>query len=236
MALPRYGHGDFLAAALAIAAERGPPAATVASISERLKAPVGSFYHRFASRDVLLAELWLRTVLSFQEGIGAALDAGDALRAALHTPAWVREHLDEARLLLLYHRDDFVQGEWPEALREGAAAQTRRIEAGLARFAEIVFGRTGPGELRRAQFLVAEVPVAAVRQHLRRNEKPPPIVDDLIRTTYRAVVADYLAGRSEEASPPGASGAPATITAPRSRQSASSARNRRYRRPSPPGG
>jgi len=191
MGRPKYGDGEFLNAALAIAAESGPPAVTVGAITERLGAPVGSFYHRFASRDVLLGQLWLRIVLDFQHGITAALDAGDGLRAALHTPAWVRLHLDEARLLLLYHRDDFVQGGLPTALRDGVAAQTERMEAGFSRFARLVFGRTGKDETRRAQFLLAEMPVGAVRQHLRRCEPPPPIVDELIRITYGAVVADY---------------------------------------------
>jgi len=145
---------------------------------------------------VLLGELWLRTVLEFQQGISAALDAGDGLGAALHTPAWVRGHLDEACLLLLYHRDDFVQGGWPSSLRDGVAAQTARMEGGFARFARLVFGRSGRDELRRAQFLLAEMPVGAVRQHLLRREPPPPIVDELIRITYRAVVDDYHASRS----------------------------------------
>src|SRR6266436_6396118 len=90
-----FDRDDFLDAALAIVAERGPPAVTVASVIERVNAPTGSFYHRFASRDVLLGELWLRTVLDFQQGITAALDAGDGLRAALHTPAWVRRRRSE---------------------------------------------------------------------------------------------------------------------------------------------
>jgi AcrR family transcriptional regulator len=196
MGRPKFADGDFLDAALGIAAERGPLAVTVGSITERLKAPVGSFYHRFTSRDVLLGELWLRTVLDFQRGITAALDAGDGLRAALHTPDWVRGHLDQARLLLLYHRDDFVQSGWPEVLRDGVAAQTERMEAGFARFARLVFGRAGRDELRRAQFLLAEAPVGAVRQHLQRREPPPPLIDELIRITYRAVLDDYH-GRRE---------------------------------------
>jgi len=187
----KFSQEDFLAAALAIVAEQGPSAVTVGSISERLQSPTGSFYHRFASRDVLLGELWLRTVLEFQQGVRAAIDAGDGLRAALHTPAWVREHLDKARLLLLYHRDDFVHGEWPEQLREGAAALTQGVQTGSARYARLVFGRAGAEERRLAQFLLSEVPLAAVRQHLLRREPPPPLVDDLIRLTYRAVVADY---------------------------------------------
>jgi AcrR family transcriptional regulator len=191
MPRPKFEQADFLVAALAIAAEHGPTAATVASITERLRAPVGSFYYRFASRDLLLGELWLQTVLDFQQGVTAALDAGDGLAAALHTPAWARQHVDESRLLLLYHRDDFGEDGWPQHLRDGVAAQTRQIEAGIARFARLVFGRDGAGELRRAQFLLAEVPVAVVRQHLRRREPPPPLVDDLIRATYHAVIADY---------------------------------------------
>jgi AcrR family transcriptional regulator len=187
----KFSQDDFLAAALAIVAEQGPSAVTVGSISERLQSPTGSFYHRFASRDVLLGELWLRTVLEFQQGVRAAIDAGDGLRAALHTPAWVRKHLDKARLLLLYHRDDFVHGEWPEQLREGAAALTQGVQTGSARYARLVFGRAGAEERRLAQFLLSEVPLAAVRQHLLRHEPPPPLVDDLIRLTYRAVVADY---------------------------------------------
>src|SRR3954468_11327941 len=107
MARPVFDHTDFLDAALVLVAERGPSAATIAAITQLLRAPTGSFYHRFPSRDALLGELWLQTVLAFQDGAPAAREAGDWLDVALHTPRWVREHVDEGRLLLLYHRDDF---------------------------------------------------------------------------------------------------------------------------------
>ena len=191
MGRPKYSHADFLAAAMAIAAEHGPAAVTVNSITGRLQAPTGSFYHRFNSRSVLLGALWIRTVHEFSRGIEAALEAGDGLAAALHTPAWVREHPDEARLLLLHHRDDFVQGDWPEELRAETAAMAERGKVRGAAFARLIFGADGPGELRRMQFLIAEVPVAAVRQHIVRREPPPPLVDELIRATYRAVVAGH---------------------------------------------
>jgi AcrR family transcriptional regulator len=195
MGHPKFSQEDFFAATLAIIAERGLPAVTVASISARLKSPTGSFYHRFASRDVLLGELWLRAVLDFQTGVGKALDAGDGLAAALHTPAWARKHLDMARLLLLYDRSDFVQGDWPEELRGRVAEMARRMEAGSRRRARVIFGKDGREEQRLAQFLISELPVAVVRQHLTRGEKPPPLVDQLIRTTYAAVVADYRSRR-----------------------------------------
>jgi AcrR family transcriptional regulator len=193
MGRAKFSQMDFLAAALAIAAAHGPAAVTIASITARLRAPTGSFYHRFISREVLLGALWLRTVLDFQVGVSEALDAGDGLRAALHTPAWARAHPDEARLLLLYDRSDFVRGEWPAELREQVAEMTRRMEGGAGRRARVVFGEDGPEEVRLAQFLIAEVPIAGVRQHLIRGEPPPLLVDRLIRTTYRAVVADHRA-------------------------------------------
>lgn len=190
-----FSHSDFLDAALALVVERGPSAVTVGAITARLKAPTGSFYHRFASRDALLGEVWFKTLLAFQEGIDAALDAGDGLKAALHTPTWVREHMDEGRLLLLHHRDDFVQGDWPRELQEGVAERTRRSRIALEKFARDTFGSDGADEVRRAGFILGSVPVAAVRDYLHRREPPPPIVDELIRTTYHAIIDSYHAGK-----------------------------------------
>src|SRR5258708_13840268 len=109
-------HADFLAAARKLAIEHGPAAVTVGSVTQQLGAPTGSFYHRFASRDVLLGELWLTTVLEFQEGFVAAIEAGDGLAAALHPPRCAAANLEAACFLLLHHRDDFVRVEWPRAL------------------------------------------------------------------------------------------------------------------------
>jgi AcrR family transcriptional regulator len=188
MGRAQFDHDDFLAAARDLTAEHGPAAVTVDSITARLKAPKGSFYYRFASRDVLLGEVWLNTVLAFQRGFVAAIEAGDGLAAALHVPAWARLNLDDARLLLLHSRHDFVAGDWPASLKRGVADQSERYEACLRTFARQAFGRTGPAQLRRATFVLAEVPLAAVKQHLQRREPPPPLVDELITETYRAIV------------------------------------------------
>src|SRR5215471_2277197 len=161
-----FDRADFLGAARVLASERGPAAVTIDSVTQLLKAPKGSFYYRFASRDVLLGELWLATVLAYQQGFVAAIEAGDGLGAALHTPAWAREHLDEARLLLLYSRHDFVQGDWPAGLKRAVAGQTERLEGCFRSFARRAFGRAGLAEIKRATFVLAEVPIAAVRGHL----------------------------------------------------------------------
>lgn len=187
-----FDNADFIGAARALVSARGPAAVTIDSITQRLGAPKGSFYYRFASRDILLGELWLATVLAYQEGFAAAIDAGDGLAAALHTPSWVRQHPEESRVLLLHNRHDFIQGEWPATLRRGVRDQAAHFKECLSAFARQAFGRAGPEELRRAGFVLAEVPVAAVKEHIRRREPPPPLVDDLIAKTYHAIV-----GRSE---------------------------------------
>ena len=184
-----FDNVSFLEAARSLACERGPAAVTVDSVTERLKAPKGSFYYRFASRDALLGELWLATALTFQEGFVRAIEAGDGLAAALHTPRWVRQHLDDARLLMLYSRHDFIQGDWPASLKSGVAEQAQRFEMCVQKFARDELGRAGAAEVRCARFVLVEVPLAAVKQHLQRREPPPALVDDLIATTYRAIVS-----------------------------------------------
>ena len=183
---------DFLGAARELAAERGPAGVTVGSVTERLKAPKGSFYYRFASRDLLLGELWLATVLAYQEGFIAAIEAGDGLTAALHMPAWARRHLDDARLLLLYSRHDFVSGNWPPPLAQGVADQARRFESCLERFAALTWRRVDATSLRLSHFVLADAPLAAVRPHLQRREPPPPLVDEIIRLTYRSLTGSHL--------------------------------------------
>jgi hypothetical protein len=66
--------------------------------------------------------------------------------------------------------------------------QAQRFEACLASFARQAFGRVGPANLRRAAFVLAEVPIAVLRSHLERREPPPPLVDELIIATYHAIV------------------------------------------------
>ena len=188
MGRARFDSQGFLTAARAIALERGPVAVTVDSVAERLKAPKGSFYYRFASRDALLGELWLTTILAYQQGFVAAIEAGDGLAAALHTPRWARQHLEDACLLLLYSRHDFVEGDWPVSLTQGVREQAERFQACIERFARQAFGGVGPEEVQAATYVLADAPVAAIRGHLRRRVPPPPIVDDLITKTYHAIV------------------------------------------------
>ncbi len=84
----RFSSDRILTAALELLAERGPEGVTMSAISRQTGAPIGSIYHRFPSRDLILALLWLDVVESFQDGFLETLASGGrpcgrALYAAL---------------------------------------------------------------------------------------------------------------------------------------------------------
>src|SRR4051794_11824185 len=153
MARPFFEHAAFIAAARDLVAQAGPNAVTVSSLTERLGAPTGSFYYRFASRDVLLAELWLATALAFQEGFVAAIKAGDGLTAALHTPIWVRAQLIGS-----------IRRECLDHVIIGGEAHLRRVLETYARYYN---------EVRTHRSLGKDAPLTRPVQHLGRVNSCP---------------------------------------------------------------
>ncbi|MGF6888262.1 AcrR family transcriptional regulator [Nocardia sp. GAS34] len=178
----KFTRDRILDAAGALAAEGGAASITIASIAARLGGPVGSVYHRFASRDLLLSALWLRTVERFQEGLLAALAADDLERAALHTPRWCRENPVDATLLVLHRPEDLVP-RWPDELAGARAEVNTRLIDALRAFVERNRGIDDTSVL----FAVVDVPYGAVRRHLLGRETIPTRLDELIITTCRAV-------------------------------------------------
>jgi AcrR family transcriptional regulator len=184
----RFNNEQFIDAALKIAAGQGPAAVTIAAVAGEIGAPVGSVYHRFLSRDVLMAEVWLRVAASFQDEFLSALEKGEGIEAALHTPRWVRQHSAEARILLLYRREELVAGSWPEEMKERALGISLRLDAGISEFAARTFGKAGREEINRTVFAIIDVPYAAVLRYIRQGKKPPRAVEDHITKTYNAIM------------------------------------------------
>jgi len=198
----KFGEEQILAAAGRLIASHGPGGATIDAIARDLGASTGSIYHRFDSRDVLLAQVWLRAASEFQKSFFAHLtgplpeQAG--LAAALFMPQRVREHPREARLLFLHRREDFVDRGWPETMRRRAAELGHQVETQLRAFSRRLTGRADARTVWTMTFAVADTPFAAVRRYVAANEDPPPYVDDLIRTTYEAVLA-FVGGAARRA-------------------------------------
>jgi AcrR family transcriptional regulator len=187
----KFNTEQILDATARLVAEGGPALATVAGIAERLGAPTGSIYHRFSSRDLLLARLWIRTVRRAQEGGVAALSQHDvekaAIDAALHVPRWSRSNLDDACVLLLYRREQLAE-QWPAELGDELATLNDAIEAGVRSFVRRRFGSVTKANLEVTSFALLDVPYAAVRRYLIKGSPPPPSVDDLIARTVRCIL------------------------------------------------
>ena len=189
----RFSEAQILDATAAIVAARGPGAATIGAIGNMLKAPSGSIYHRFASRDVLLGCLWLSKAAFFQNRFAAGLANPDAtkagLAAALSIPRAVRDDFAGARIMLLHRRDDFLDGEWPPDMAAEAIRLKHQIDDAMNDIARRLFDRATAEALQLANFAIIDVPFAAVRRHVANNEMPPRSVVDLIAKTYAALIA-----------------------------------------------
>jgi AcrR family transcriptional regulator len=187
----KFTSGDILDAAARLIAQGGPRLTTVSTIAEELGAPTGSIYHRFASRELLLARLWTRTVRRAQAGFLEALAIEDrdraARTAATHIPRWSREHLDEARVLLLYRRADLA-ARWPDQLGEQLANLNVEVEQALRDFTLRCYGRLTETDLQRVTFALVDVPYAAARRYLQAGKPPPASVDDLVAQVCACVL------------------------------------------------
>jgi AcrR family transcriptional regulator len=187
----KFHEAEILAVASDLVASAGPGGATVGAIASRLKAPSGSIYHRFATRDVLLGRLWLQKAAAFQGRVTAALSLPDAraagLAAALTLPAAARADVPGARILLLHRREDFGSDRWPPELTADAARLEKHLDGALAGLTRRLFGGLSPRALRLATFAIHDLPFAAVRRHVAADETPPPFVDELIRAAYTAL-------------------------------------------------
>lgn len=193
----KYTDEAILDAALELAGEHGPHGATVVAIADRLGAPSGSIYHRFASRDLIVARLWIRTVRHFQEGFLAAMALRDPLESATaavaHTLLWTSEHPREAKILVLYRREDLI-ARWPDELGEELATLNDQVKRAIVTFARAQFGSVNAETIGRTRFALIDLPYAAARQIISGASHPTPWLLDAVTTAALACLR--TAGRS----------------------------------------
>lgn len=194
---PKYDDEAILDAALELAGEHGPRGATVVAIAKRLNAPSGSVYHRFASRDLILARLWIRTVRRFQQGFLTAMalsDPEEAARAAVaHTLTWSAEHAREAKVLMLYRREDLI-ALWPDELGDELVTLNDEIKRSITAFARKQFGVVDAETTGRSRLALIDQPYSAARQLIIAAAPPPPWLIDAVTTAGLAVLNE-AAGR-----------------------------------------
>jgi AcrR family transcriptional regulator len=184
-----------LDAARTLLAARGPAGVSMQGVAEALGAPSGSIYHRFASRDELMATMWLRAVERFQEGYLAALAGPDACaaarRAAAHVLSWSRSNFDDARILLRYRSEDLAARSWPAESARRNGQQREGIADALAALGSRL-GAVSADDHLRVRFAVVDLPYAGVREALRRDEPPAPALDALVDTAVVAILEVFV--------------------------------------------
>jgi AcrR family transcriptional regulator len=197
MAPPRkHSTDDILDAARALVLAEGPRAASVAAISQASGAPVGTLYHRFGSRDGLLAAAWFRALERYQAIALAAeaahrddpVEAGVALAASVLSFAAAEP--DDARLLLAVRRADLLDGD-DGALRERLYRGNEPLREALRRIARARYGRADARAVERVMRAVVDLPAAAIRRHVRGDGRPLPswLAGDVAAAT-RALLRD----------------------------------------------
>lgn len=165
-----------LDAALHVLARQGSQRISVTAVARELGAPSGSIYHRFPSRDLLLAALWVRSVGRFQIGYREALRADDPWcglrRAVEHVVGWSEAHREEAALLMRHGRSELL-ARWPDELREDLAALNDDVVDDLAAWARRAAGAGSALRPDAVRFAAVTIPEAAVVQCLREGAPTP---------------------------------------------------------------
>lgn len=187
----KFQKSDFIDAALDLLAEQGIKGITIAAMARRINAPVGSVYHRFASREILLAELWVKLIASFQTGFIAELESGNGLNAALYTFKWVRKHPRKARVFMRYRREELISGNWPETIKARAEALTAEVNISIVAFTAQFFGKITRQNIDRVLYCLVQAPLIVSREYIQREDTIPDYYDQFIRETYQAVLGDH---------------------------------------------
>jgi AcrR family transcriptional regulator len=191
--LARFSADVFVEATLALVAEGGPSAASMAAIARKVGAPTGSIYHRFESRSAILATAWLDCHERFSLRLAPPLRVGQGLEAALSLVAWARADRRRARFLLLNEIEALLEDPVPEPLQARVQQQQTGLDAAFNAYLALqpAKGRAdAPEAMARAKFLIFDGPIALLRPHLLADNSPPPFLDEMIADMHRGLDGD----------------------------------------------
>jgi AcrR family transcriptional regulator len=157
--------------------EDGSGSATIEAIASASGAPTGSIYHRFGSRDELIARLWMRAVYRSQASFLAALERPDAKDAALAAAQSIidfcEEHPADARLLVSFRREDLIRSAPEGPLADELAELNRPVERAVVDLARRLYGKGSRAALDRTLMAVFDLPYGAVRRYLITGARLP---------------------------------------------------------------
>lgn len=170
----------------------GAQAATLHAIGQASGAPKGSLYHRFASRDDLLAEMWLRAVRRSQRAFIDAvqrhrgMDA--AVAGALSIYDFAQSDPADAGLLASVRREDLIDNSRAPALRGALAQINQPLRATLGDLASQLFGSASPQAVDATVCAVVDLPMGVIRRSLHTRSRVPPARRGQLEAAVRAAL------------------------------------------------
>jgi AcrR family transcriptional regulator len=184
---------ELLDAARDLIVEGGPRAAGIRAIAQRSGAPSGSLYHRFGSRDHLVAQAWLRAVRRFQAGFLTALDRADPRAGVANAVHWgvsfTLSNPADTRLLLDHSRKDLLDSEPAGSLAADLAAVNDPLVRAMHALAARLYGTSTAETVERVSYAIIDLPQAVLRRHLRAGTLSAATADALA-SAARALVSD----------------------------------------------
>ena len=191
-----HSQDDILDATRSLVLEHGVNGATVDAISRHSRAPVGSLYHRFGSRDHLLAEMWVRAVRRSQAAFIAAVRHTDpeqaAVDAALSIYDFVREHPADARLLASFRHEDLLREARRPRLIRDLEHLNHPLKRAVTDLAKRLFGRPTQGAIARTLLVTIDIPMGAVRRYLLAGREVPEWLREPLEAAVRAVIGKAM--------------------------------------------
>jgi len=146
---------------------------------------IGSLYHRYQSRENLLALTWLDAVEVFQVEFLEALESGDedaGEQAAMATPRFCRANPERARVLACCRREELVRENLSQKIGQ-------RIENANAEVTQKVFqfAKSNSYSIDACRLGLVAFPLAAVQSYL-PNAMIPDHVDAYVAVAFRSAV------------------------------------------------
>jgi len=160
----------------------------MAAIAVKAGAPIGSVYHRFDSRNAILARAWLRVKSDFREEVASRWLGGDTWAGVHGLLDWCRRKPVYARFLLqCADSPDFSSG-LSEELLAAVEEEQAALDACFVRCAEAMPATTELDlDHMLLKFVLIDAPVAVVKPYLTQERPIPASVDAMLRASHDAV-------------------------------------------------
>jgi AcrR family transcriptional regulator len=186
--LAKFSEDSFIDAAIEVTAQCGIAAMSMSAIAIKAGAPIGSVYHRFDSRDAILARAWLRVKGDFRGSVALEWETGNTWASIARFLAWCRAKPGYAKFLLQCEACPVFHERLPAALHDALEAEQAALDAAFQRCLQMLEPALDAGCAQTTlHFLLIDAPFALVKPFLTQNRAIPAIADQLLRASHDAV-------------------------------------------------